>query len=113
MKFKGDLEALVLGVLQTGEMHGYEISRRIRQLSDKALAVGEGRLYPALHRLEREGLVAATWVPQEGKPARKVYRLTDDGTRALEAKQEEWRKFAEGVSALLNPKRPAAEVRRA
>jgi PadR family transcriptional regulator PadR len=54
MAFKGDLEALVLGVLQDGELHGYEISKRIKLISAKALQVGEGQLYPALHKLEKE-----------------------------------------------------------
>ncbi len=65
MAFKGDLEALVLGVLQGGSLHGYEMAKRIRQSSESALSVGEGQLYPALHRLEREGrrgdLGAAGW----------------------------------------------------
>jgi len=104
LAFKGDLEALILGVLQAGELHGYEISKRIRELSDTALAVGEGQLYPALHRLERDGMVAATWVPQEGKPPRKVYRLTDDGNGELARHQREWSKFAEGVAAILAPR---------
>jgi transcriptional regulator len=101
MAFKGDLEALVLGVLEGTEMHGYEISKRIRQLSETALSVGEGQLYPALHRLERDGLVAANWIPQEGKPPRKVYRLTDEGTAALAEHRKEWERFATGVRSIL------------
>jgi len=101
MAFKGDLEALVLGVLEGTEMHGYEISKRIRQLSETALSVGEGQLYPALHKLEQDGLVAATWIPQEGKPPRKVYRLTEEGSGALAKHRAEWAKFAGGVSRIL------------
>lgn len=101
MGFRGDLEALVLGALDGGAAHGYEISRRIKATSEDALAVGEGQLYPALHALERDGLVAADWVPQEGKPNRKVYRLTDMGTAALAKKRREWQKFAAGVAAVL------------
>jgi len=103
MAFKSDLEALILGVLSEAERHGYEIAKRIRELSDTALAVGEGQLYPALHRLEKDGLVAATWVPQEGKPPRKVYRLTDEGTEALAGHRREWEKFAQGVDRILKP----------
>lgn len=103
MAFKSDLDALILGVLQDGERHGYEIAKRIRELSDTALAVGEGQLYPALHRLERDGLVAATWIPQEGKPPRKVYHLTEDGNGALVAHRREWERFAQSVDRILKP----------
>lgn len=93
----------MLGALDGGAAHGYEIARRIKATSEDALAVGEGLLYPALHALERDGLVAAEWVPQEGKPNRKVYRLTDEGRGALAKKRKEWLRFAEGVSAVLKP----------
>lgn len=111
MAFKGDLEALVLGVLEDGESHGYEISKRIRRLSERALEVGEGQLYPALHALEASGLVSAEWVPQEGKPARKVYQITAKGQSALEGKRIEWRAFAKGVGAILTPEPGAREAR--
>jgi PadR family transcriptional regulator, regulatory protein PadR len=103
MAFKSDLDALILGVLQEGERHGYEIAKRIRELSETALAVGEGQLYPALHRLERDGLVAATWIPQEGKPPRKVYHLTDEGRGALATHRLEWERFANSVDRILTP----------
>lgn len=108
MAFRGDLDALVLGALDDGSAHGYEIARRIKSVSDDALAVGEGQLYPILHALERDGFVAADWIPQEGKPNRKVYRLTESGRGALAKKRGEWLKFAAGVSAVL---RPVAEAR--
>ena len=103
MAFKGDLEALVLGVLQHGDLHGYEISKRIKQLSEKALSVGEGQLYPALHKLEEEGYVSASWIPQEGKPPRKVYAITEEGHKALARHQRAWAAFSVGVEALLKP----------
>lgn len=109
MAFKGDLEAMVLGVLQHGDLHGYEISKRIKQLSDKALSVGEGQLYPALHRLENEGYVSASWVPQEGKPPRKVYAITDEGLRELAKHQKAWTAFSVGIEALLTPGREAIQ----
>lgn len=104
MAFKTDLEALVLGVLQEQPLHGYEIAKRIKLLSEKALSVGEGQLYPALHKLERDGMVEAEWIPQEGKPPRKVYRLTQKGDGALVEWRREWSKFAEGVSTILHPR---------
>ena len=103
MAFRGDLEALVLGALDGGGAHGYEIARRIKRVSEEALAVGEGLLYPALHALERDGMVVAEWIPQAGKPNRKVYALTDAGRGALAKKRREWTRFAAGVTAVLKP----------
>ncbi len=106
MAFRGDLDALVLGVLASaGAAHGYEITRRINGAGggagETAIAVREGQLYPILHRLENEGRIQAEWIPQEGKPARKVYALTEAGRAELATKREAWRKFAESVSSLL------------
>ena len=110
MSFREDLDALVLAVLQQGPMHGYEISRRIRELSDKVLSAGEGKLYPCLHKLEDDGFIQAEWVPQENRPARKVYSLTDKGSAALVKKRKAWEEFAAGVNAVLHP--PKARVSR-
>ena len=108
MAFRGDLEALVLGVLDDGAAHGYEIARRIKATSEEALAVGEGLLYPALHALERDDYVVADWVPQEGKPNRKVYRLTETGRGKLAKKRKEWLRFSAGVAAVLRPEASGA-----
>ncbi len=104
MAFRGDLDALILGVLGTGRMHGYEISKRINEGAEDSIRVKEAQLYPILHRLENDGKIEAEWLPQEGKPARKVYRLTDTGRSALAAKQVEWQKFALSVATLLGTK---------
>lgn len=104
MAFKGDLETLVLGVLQDGDLHGYEISKRIKEIGSKALQVWEGQLYPALHKLEKDGYASATWVPQEGKPPRKVYALTEEGKKELSARRKSWREFSLGVEAVLSPR---------
>jgi PadR family transcriptional regulator, regulatory protein PadR len=101
MAFRGDLEALVLGVLEDGPLHGYEISKRIRLRSGDVFSFGEGHLYPCLHGLERSGLVNAQWQPQEGKPARKVYAVTDAGVAELSKKRKDWAKFSDAVSAVL------------
>ena len=110
MAFKSDLDALILGVLQAEALHGYEIAKRIRLRSERSLKIGEGQLYPALHRLEQDGRITAEWVPQDGKPARRVYRLTQKGHAKLEEHQKEWQQFAEGVSAVLSGRRVAQEA---
>ncbi len=101
MAFKSDLEALILGVLHSGSLHGYEIAKRIKERGGAALAVGEGRLYPALHKLESEGKVRAKWEPQENKPPRRLYELTEEGQRDLQEKQDAWSKFVSGVGSIL------------
>ena len=101
MAFRGDLESLILGVLQEGDLHGYEIAKRIRTMSNSMLTYGEGQLYPALHALEAQGAIEARWVSQEGKPARRVYTLTEQGRGDLVAKREEWSRFSDSVSRML------------
>jgi len=103
MAFKKDLSTLVLGLLQEEGLHGYEIARRIREVSDKSLEAAEGRLYPALHKLELDGLVRAEWVPQEGRRMRKVYSLTEAGQAELTTQRKAWRAFADSVEAILSP----------
>lgn len=101
MSFKGDIAALILGILQDGRLHGYEISKRIRMLSQEMLSLGEGQLYPALHRLEEEGLIASSWDIQEGRPNRKVYEITEAGLAELREKKKAWEKFMSGVNSIL------------
>ncbi len=103
MSFRGDLEALVLATLSSEPLHGYEITRRVNGL--EGVKMLDGQLYPLLHRLEADGFIEAEWVPQEGKPARKVYRLTESGQGKLEKKREDWEAFAAGISQLLTPPR--------
>ena len=101
MTYKGELDGIVLGVLQSGSAHGYEIVKRVKALSDGVLSVGEAKLYPCLHKLEADGCVSAEWVPQEGKPARKVYTLTDKGIGALVEKRSSWDRFANGIASVI------------
>lgn len=110
MKFKSSLEALILGCLTEGAMHGYAIARAIEKKSVGALKAGENQLYPALHRLEEEGFVVAEWQEQENKPPRKVYMLTEGGAMELERYRKSWEEFALGVGAILSaPKRITGE----
>ena len=99
MAFRGDTEALILATLSSGPQHGYEITRRVNGLD--GMKIQDGQLYPILHRLESEELITAEWVPQEGKPARKVYRLTETGNKKLEEKRADWETFASSVASLL------------
>jgi PadR family transcriptional regulator, regulatory protein PadR len=99
MAFRGDTETLILATLSSGPQHGYEITRRVNGLD--GMKIQDGQLYPILHRLENEGLIEAEWVPQEGKPARKVYQLTETGNAALEKKRADWETFASSVTSLL------------
>src|SRR5471030_1295562 len=101
MAFREDLVALILSCLSTGPAHGYELSKRIRLLSQEALLVVVGKLYPALHAMEAEGDISAEWVPQGNKPLRKVYELTEDGRKTLQRKQTEWQAFSRGVGSVL------------
>ncbi|HEV8239992.1 MAG TPA: PadR family transcriptional regulator [Thermoanaerobaculia bacterium] len=98
---QGSLDLLILKSLVREPLHGWGISKRIRQLSEDVLQVNQGSLYPALYRLEERGWIAPEWgVSPEGRRA-KLYRLTDDGMRQLEAGREGWRLFAGAVERVL------------
>ncbi len=99
---KGTLPLLVLATLRAGESHGYQIARRIRELSGETLAPSEGALYPTLHRLEAEGALEATWREGDGGPRRRYYRLTRRGVAALESAERDWATFAAGVKGVAS-----------
>ncbi len=105
MAFRSDLDALILGVLQSGRLHGYEIGKRINVSSKNSLNIKEGQIYPILHRLENEGKIASEWEPQEGKPGRRVYSLTEAGRGELTVQREAWRQFSESVNQIIAPAR--------
>ncbi len=93
---------MVMAALQSGPLHGYGIVRAIRGRSEGILKLGEGQLYPVLHRLEEEGLVAGDWEMQEGKPPRKVYTLTEPGHGVLVTRRREWGAFSKAVGSVLD-----------
>jgi PadR family transcriptional regulator PadR len=95
---KGTLPLLVLATLRDGELHGYEIARRIRTRGGEAFTLSEGSLYPALHRLETDGALEASWRDGEAGPRRRYYRLTKAGLAALERAEREWSSFSNGVA---------------
>ncbi len=100
-KFRSDLETMILASLQSGPLHGYGIVKQIRDCSNGVLSFGEGQLYPVLHRLEESGLIEGAWETTEGRPARKVYSLTDTGGTTLLQRKGQWSQFADGVSKVL------------
>jgi PadR family transcriptional regulator PadR len=98
---QGTLDLLILKALVIGPLHGWGISKRLRQLSDAVLEVGQGSLYPALYRLEDKGWVRAQWgTSPEGRRA-KFYNLTKDGRKQFAAERSEWRLFSAAVEQIL------------
>jgi PadR family transcriptional regulator PadR len=111
MAFRSDLEALVLAVLEQGDSYGYQIAKSLRAGS-RQLAFKENQLYPKLHVLEANGLVESSWISQNGKPARKVYRITERGRASLVEKRTEWESFTKAVDKILTTS-PISEPTRA
>src|SRR5947209_14261274 len=97
---KGHLDSLVLAVLAEGPLHGYAVIEALRRRSEGAFELAEGTLYPVLHRLEAEGLLASSWTTVQGR-RRRVYRLTRQGRAALAGRREDWRRFSAAVEAVL------------
>ena len=98
---QGTLELLVLRLLRSERMHGWDIMQRIQILSGEVLSVTPGSLYPALHRLEDRGLISATWQPSENNRRAKVYQLTVVGRKQLQAERKEWERFSGAVELIL------------
>ena len=98
---KGTLNIMILKALSWGPMHGYAVSRWIRQTSDDALQIEEGALYPALHRLQERGWLQAEWGVSENNRRAKYYRLTDVGREQLQAEASSWTRFVEAVAKIL------------
>jgi transcriptional regulator len=98
---QGTLDLLILKALTLGSLHGWGISKRIRQISREALQVNQGSLYPAVHRLEDRGYVTAEWkTSDEGRRA-KFYRLTRLGRKQFADEEERWNQFAAAVGVTL------------
>ena len=99
---QGTLDLLILKTLLLGPLHGWAISKRLRQLSSEVLNVGQGSLYPALYRLEDRGWISAEWrTSEEGRRA-KVYTLTATGRKQLAAERSAWRVFSTAVNQVLH-----------
>ncbi|HMC56571.1 MAG TPA: PadR family transcriptional regulator [Gemmatimonadaceae bacterium] len=98
---QGTLDLLILKTLSWGPAHGYAVARWIEQLTGEVLNVGEGSLYPALHRLEERGWVTSEWQLSSTKRRTKVYRLTTDGRGQLRAESSQWASFVDAVAKVL------------
>jgi len=97
---KGHLDGLILAVVAAGPAHGYAIIEQLKRRSGGTFALPEGTVYPALHRLERAGLLASAWADAGGR-RRRVYRITPGGRRGLAERRRDWERFAHAVEAVL------------
>ena len=97
---KGNLELLLLAVLVEGPLHGYAAIEALKRRSGGAFDLQEGTVYPALHRLERDGLVTSRWSSESGR-RRRVYALTRDGRRELAERRASWESFTDAVAAVV------------
>ena len=99
--FTGTLDILILKALTWGPRHGYAIGRWIRETTEEVLAVQEGALYPALHRLERRGVISEAWGETDTGRQAKYYSLTPAGRAQLRAERERWQQYADAVGRAL------------
>ena len=98
---QGTLDLLILRTLMLGPEHGWGISQRIQQLSKDVLQVNQGSLYPALHRLEQQGLIEAEWGNSDNNRQAKFYQLTRDGRKQLAEEQKNWERLSTAVARVL------------
>jgi PadR family transcriptional regulator PadR len=98
---QGTLDLLILKTLALQPMHGWGIAQRIRQLSQEVLQVNQGALYPALHRLEKQGWIRAQWGESENNRRAKYYSLTPDGVKYLQQEQEQWKRLSAAIGQVL------------
>lgn len=98
---QGTLNLLILKVVAPEPMHGWAIAQRIRQISGDVLQVGQGALYPALHKLEQNGWIRSEWAQSENNRRAKYYTLTEAGRKALERETAQWERLAGAVSLVV------------
>jgi PadR family transcriptional regulator PadR len=100
---QGTLDMLILQTLQWGAQHGYALANAIRANSGDVLRVETGSLYPALHRLEKQGWVVSEWKPTEAGQRAKFYRLTASGKRQLTRERDRWSQLTEAIAGAMSP----------
>ena len=98
---QGTLDLLILKVIALEPMHGWAIALRIKQMSNSVLQVGQGSLYPALHKLEHQGWIASEWGESENGRKAKYYSLTRDGRRALALESAQWERLSAAISSIV------------
>jgi transcriptional regulator len=98
---RGTLDMLILKVVALGPIHGYGISQRLRQMSRDVLDVRQGSLYPALHRLEKDGLVSAEWLDSDTGHQAKFYSITRAGRKRLEGEAADWETLSNAIAFVL------------
>jgi PadR family transcriptional regulator PadR len=98
---QGTLDMLILKIVALGPVHGYGISQRIRQISKEVLRVQQGSLYPALHRLEKRGWLAAEWGESQNGRAAKFYKLSVKGRKQLQSEESNWERLAQAVTQIM------------
>jgi PadR family transcriptional regulator len=106
---QGTLDMLILKAVSLGSTHGYGVLLRIQQASGDTLEILQGSLYPALYRLEHQGLITSEWGESDNRRRAKFYQLTATGRRRLRAEREEWARLVGAIAAVMNT--TAAEVR--
>jgi len=100
---QGTLDLLILQTLLAGSSHGHAIAKHIQRTSEELLQVETGSLYPALHRLEAKGCIAASWELSDKRKRARFYRLTARGRKQLAAEQSKWEAFSRAIGLVLNP----------
>jgi DNA-binding PadR family transcriptional regulator len=98
---KGNIQTIIRAVLEAGALHGYGIAKEIELRSEESLAFGEGTIYPALKALARDGLIEGAWETPMSGPARKLYSLTDAGSRDLVRRREIWKRFSSTIDRVI------------
>jgi PadR family transcriptional regulator, regulatory protein PadR len=98
---QGTLDVLILNVIALEPMHGWAIAQRIKQISKDVLQVGQGSLYPALHKLEHQGWIESEWGESENNRRAKYYRLTASGRKRLKETRESWRRTSVAINKVL------------
>ena len=98
---QGTLDLLILKTLTAGAMHGWGLAQRIEERSGQVFLVNQGSLYPALHRLEREGLIRAEWGASDNNRRARFYRLTPQGRQQLRAETVSWERYSAALTRLL------------
>jgi transcriptional regulator len=102
---QGTLDMLILKAVSLGPLHGYGVLLRIQQISGDRLEIQQGSLYPALYRLEHQGLIASEWGESENKRKAKYYRLTAAGRRQLQQETRNWNRMTDIIAGILNTAR--------